>query len=185
VRDDVPLAAEPRPLTESGGAWQAGVGRWDLLYALVLAATAVVVLATTAQPGRTVALAALAAMVPWYLLIGRRMMTAGPDAPALRSGVYLAGLIVLFGVADMLAPNAWFLAFALNPHCYHVTTSRRALGTVVVMSCIGAASIGIAAHGRPVGVVSGVCLGIFAIGFTVAYGGYVSASSHRASNALP
>lgn len=173
MRDDVPLAAQPRPLTESAGAWQAGVRRWDLFYALVLAATAAVVVATTGQPGRTVALAALAAMVPWYLLVGRPLMTAGPDAPAGRSVVYLAGLIVLFGIADMLAPNAWFLAFALNPHCYHVTTSRRALTTIVVLSCIGAASVGVAAQGRLAGVVSGICLAVFAIGFSVAYGGYV------------
>lgn len=174
MRDDVPLAAEPRPLTHSGDAWQDGIGRWDRLYALVLAATAVVVVATTGQPGRTVALAALAAMVPWYLLIGRGLMTVGADGPARRANVYLAGLIVLFGVADVLAPNAWFLAFALNPHCYHVTTSRRALTTIVAMSCIGAASVGFAAQGHVAGVVSGVCLAIFAIGFSVGYGGYIT-----------
>ncbi len=173
MRDDVPLAAPQRPVTDSDGSGLADISRWDLLYALVLAATVAVVVATADRPGRTVALAALAAMVPWYLLVGRPLMAAGSDAPR-RSVVYLAGLVVLFGIADVLVPNTWFLAFALYPHCYHVTTSRRALATVVVMSCIGAASVGIAAQGHLAGVVSGVCLAIFAIGFSVAYGGYIT-----------
>jgi len=175
VCDDVPLAAEPRALTEAADAWRhGGVGRWDLFYGLVLAATVAVVVSTTGEPGRIVALAALAAMVPWYLLIGRPLMATGSDAPALRTAVYLAGLVVLFGVAVALAPNTWFLAFALNPHCYHVTTARRALAAVVVMSCTGAASVAIAQQGRPAGLVYGLCLVIFSIGFSVAYSGYVT-----------
>jgi signal transduction histidine kinase len=200
VPDDVPLAAQPRALSRWGGqgrqgghgrqgdhvgpgdgigwagrtdGWLISLSRWDLFYALVLAATIAVVVGSTSESGQIVALAALAAMAPWYLLAGRPLMS-GEAAATLRPVVYLAGVVALFAVADVLAPNAWFMCIALNPQCYHVTTPRRALAAVVVMSCIGATSVGLANEGQPHGIVAGICLAIFSIAFSIAYGGYMT-----------
>jgi signal transduction histidine kinase len=55
-----------------------------------------------------------------------------------RATIYLAGLVVLFAIAQSQAANAWFLAFGLLPMCFHVTTARRALAFVVIINVIAA-----------------------------------------------
>jgi signal transduction histidine kinase len=108
--------------------------RWDVYYAVVLAAClAIVDAAPVPVSQRIIATAALAAMVPWYLFLGRPLMTQ--DQPAARKAtVYLAGLVVLFAVAQSQVANAWVLAFGLVPMCFHVTTARRALAFVVIIN---------------------------------------------------
>jgi signal transduction histidine kinase len=77
-------------------------------------------------------------MVPWYLFLGRPLMMQ--DQPATRKAiVYLAGLVVLFAVAQSQVANAWVLAFGLVPMCFHVTTARRAMVFVVIINVIGGA----------------------------------------------
>jgi signal transduction histidine kinase len=113
--------------------------RWDVYYAVVLAASlAIVDAAPVPVSQRIVATAALAAMVPWYLFLGRPLMMQ--DQPATRKAiVYLAGLVVLFAVAQSQVANAWVLAFGLVPMCFHVTTARRAMVFVVIINVIGGA----------------------------------------------
>jgi hypothetical protein len=68
-------------------------------------------------------------MVPWYLLVGRpTILQAEPEWKAevdRRGSVYLAGLVILFAIAQSQNPNTWFLAFAVCPQCFLVTTARR------------------------------------------------------------
>jgi len=182
VPEDISLADEPRRLTSmvtgasglSGGdAWATSMRRWHFFYGLIWAATMAEIL-TAGVPNRTMAAIALAAMVPWYLFVGRPLMTSGSSDRSRQSLIYLVVLIALFAAADSVAPNAWFLAIALCPHCYHVASPRRALTAIVVLSCIGAASVGFWQHGRPGAIVTGICLAIFMIAFSVIYGGYVS-----------
>ena len=174
--DDVPLAVEPGRLTVApggGNAWDTGMRRWDLFYGVIFFATVAVVLAT-AQPGRLIAVVALAAMVPWYVFVGRPQMLADEGGRSRRGVVYLIGLVLLFAVADSMAPGTWYLAVALCPHCYHVAAPRRALAAIIVLSCIGAASVGYWDHGQAGAVVSATSIAIFSIVFSVIYGGYVS-----------
>ncbi len=113
--------------------------RWDVYYAVVFAACLAIVQAAPVHASqRIIATAALAAMVPWYLVLGRPLMKQ--DQPATRKGtVYLAGLVVLFALAQSQDANTWFLAFALLPQCFHVTSARRGLAFVVIINVIGGA----------------------------------------------
>src|SRR5215467_6896050 len=156
-----------------GDAWATSMRRWHFFYGLVWVATMAQTL-TTGVPNRTLAAIALAAMVPWYLFVGRPLMTAESNERPRQSLIYLIVLVALFALADSAAPNTWFLAIALCPHCYHVASPRRALTAIVVLGCIGAASLGYWQHGRADAIVTGVCLAIFMIAFSVIYGGYVS-----------
>ena len=112
--------------------------RWDVYYAVVLAASLAIVQAGPLDPARRIiATAALAAMVPWYIFLGRPLMKQD-TATEPRATIYLAGLVVLFAIAQSQAANAWFLAFGLLPMCFHVTTARRALAFVVIINVIAA-----------------------------------------------
>src|SRR5258706_12304405 len=60
----------------TGHAWDGGERRWNAYFAVVLAGTLglIQVAGPATGQGRLVASAALIAMVPWYLLLGRRAM---------------------------------------------------------------------------------------------------------------
>jgi signal transduction histidine kinase len=158
----------------SADAWHTSASRWDLFYGLVFAAT-VAVVSVTAGPAdrRLIATAALAAMIPWFAFVGRPLTTGAAADARRRDVIFLAGMLVLFAVADGLAPNAWYLAIAFCPMAYSVTTSRRALVAVTVFSCYGAASVGYWSHGQPGAVVTACCLAVFSVTFSAIYGGYV------------
>jgi signal transduction histidine kinase len=112
--------------------------RWDVYYAVVFAASLAIVQAGPLDPARRIiATAALAAMVPWYLFLGRPLMKQDTTTEP-RATIYLAGLVVLFAIAQSQAANAWFLAFGLLPMCFHVTTARRAMAFVVIINVIAA-----------------------------------------------
>ena len=139
MREDVPLAIprlmpdQPRP-----SARIVAEPRWDVYYAVVLAASLAIVQAGPLDPARrSIATAALAAMVPWYIFLGRPLMKQDTTTEP-RATIYLAGLVVLFAIAQGQAANAWFLAFGLLPMCFHVTTARRALAFVVIINVIAA-----------------------------------------------
>ena len=112
--------------------------RWDVYYAVVFAASLAIVQAGPLDPARRIiATAALAAMVPWYIFLGRPLMKQDTTTEP-RATIYLAGLVVLFTIAQSQAANAWFLAFGLLPMCFHVTTARRAMVFVVIINVIAA-----------------------------------------------
>ncbi|HMI26445.1 MAG TPA: hypothetical protein VK594_18330, partial [Streptosporangiaceae bacterium] len=111
--------------------------RWDVYYAVVLAASLAIVQAGPLDPARRIiATSALAAMVPWYIFLGRPLMKQDTTTEP-RATIYLSGLVVLFAIAQSQAANAWFLAFALLPLCFHVTSARRGLAFVVIFNVIG------------------------------------------------
>jgi signal transduction histidine kinase len=142
--------------------------RWDVYYAVVLAAClAIVDAAPVPVSQRIIATDAMAAMVPWYLFLGRPLMMQ--DQPATRKAtVYLAGLVVLFAVAQSQVANAWVLAFGLVPMCFHVTSARRALAFVVMINVIGA---GLDAWRNPglAGALTALGIAAFAIAFAYVY----------------
>jgi len=112
--------------------------RWDVYYAVVFAASLAIVQAGPLDPARRIiATAALAAMVPWYIFLGRPLMKQDTTTEP-RATIYLFGLVVLFAIAQSQVANAWFLAFGLLPMCFHVTTARRAMAFVVIINVIAA-----------------------------------------------
>jgi signal transduction histidine kinase len=184
VREDVPLAIPQlmpdqlaegcRPAARQAG-WIVAEPRWDAYYAVVFAACVAIVEAGKLDAtGRIAGTAALAAMVPWYLFLGRPLMNTDGAARAAgaRGIVYLAGLVVLFTVAQSQNANAWFLAFALLPMCFHVTTLRHGLVFVVILNVIAGALVVRRNPGLP-GALTASGIVVFAVAFSYAYSRWV------------
>jgi signal transduction histidine kinase len=174
--EDVPLAQQPGRLTTPDGPvldnpWLSRTGPWETLYGVVFIA-AFVIIASDHLWDKTVTLAALAAMVPWYMLVGRRLVFAAGPAPVGRGVVYLSGLVLLFAVADSQDPNAWFLAFAVIPQCFSVLRRRLALWPALAFNLIGAASV-IYRDPHPAGFADAAGLAAFGMTFALVYTGYV------------
>jgi len=170
VREDVPLAVpelttvlakprEPARIVDEP--------RWDAYYAVVFAACVAIVQAgPITTTGRVIASAALAAMVPWYVFIGRPLMR---QDEATRTGtIYLSGLVLLFAAVQGQNPNAWFLAFALCPQCFHVTTARRGMVFVVILN-VTAGLLLVWREPRPSQALTAIGLVIFAVAFSQIY----------------
>ena len=183
MREDVPLAV-PQLTAEQVASEQLTAGgrpvprpagrivaepRWDVYYAVVFAACLAIVQAAPVHASqRIIASAALAAMVPWYLFLGRPLTTQD-DQPATSKGtVYLTGLVVLFAVAQSQDANTWFLAFALLPLCFHVTSARRGMVFVVIFNVIGG---GLVAWRDPglAGALTALGIVTFAVAFAYVY----------------
>lgn len=137
-------------------AWAGGVHRWDAYFAVVLAGTIALALVVgpAAESSRLVAVAALAAMAPWYLLVGRRVMygaglQAGDGAGSVgAAGVgagsagawagtaYLGGMIALLAIAEVWAGTNLLILLALCPQCFMAVPYRRAITAVVAMNLV-------------------------------------------------
>jgi len=120
-------------------AWDGGERRWNAFFAAVLAGTLglIQVAGPATGQGRFIASAALVAMVPWYLLLGRRAMYR--DQPSVLPGlVYLCGLIALLAIAEANAATVTFILLALGPQCFMAAGSYPlALVALVAMSSTG------------------------------------------------
>ncbi|MGH3256795.1 MAG: sensor histidine kinase [Streptosporangiaceae bacterium] len=149
MREDLPVAvpavtAAPAQPAQSGGPGDGQLHivaepRWDVYYAVVFAAVAAIVeVGPISATGRIIAGAALAAMVPWYVFVGRPLMFSDEadwrTGTSRRAMVYLAVLVVLFAVVQSQNLDAWFLAFALSPQCFHVASPRAGMVFVVVFN---------------------------------------------------
>lgn len=157
MREDIPLA----DLELSDPVWEAYNA------AVLVACAAIVEDAALTTANRIAASAALAAMIPWYLLFGRPLIGLNGQAwekmaAGWRGPVYLTGMIALFAVVQHLNPNAWFLAFAVIPQCFAVTTYRRAMAFIVVFNGL-AALLEALANPNAAGIVASVGLGVFTI----------------------
>ena len=186
MREDVPMAVPEltpggHPAPDGGcppprqGGWIVDEPRWDAYYAVIFAACAAIVEAGPLDPAsRLIATVALLAMVPWYLFLGRPLMSL--DDPARRSQaksiVYLAGLVVLFAAVQSQDSNAWFLAFGLLPMCFHVTTLRLGMAFVVIFNVIAGALVVWRNPGLPSALIA---LGIvtFAVMFSYVYSRWI------------
>jgi len=159
------------PGPDNRHAWETGNLRWDAFYLLVFAAVLAIVLIDT--PGSTVAAgAATAALIPWYLLVGRPLWTGGRGGAA-RAALYVIGLFALFGVAQSQNPNAWFLSLAISPQLFSFLSTRLAMGLGVALNFMAAALL-VARY--PTAGTAAVAFTIAAAGggFSVFYGTWVS-----------
>ena len=109
-------------------AWDTGERRWDAYFAVILAGTLALIQVNGSPTGhgRLVASAALAAMAPWYVLVGRRAMYRAGESvwPGV---IYLAGLIALLAVAEAGADSGSvvFILLALGPPNAAINASGR------------------------------------------------------------
>lgn len=144
-----PVTAGPAQPAQPGGSGDGQVHvvaepRWDVYYAVVFAAVAAIVeIGPISSTGRIIGGAAMAAMVPWYVFVGRPLMFT--DEAAWRAGnsrrymVYLAVLVILFAAVQSQNSEAWFLAFAISPQCFHVAAPRAGLVFVVIFNVVAGA----------------------------------------------
>ena len=192
--DDVPLAIEPGRLAvptlsptgaTRGDAWDTGMPRWDLLYGVVfLAVLSMVAVSAGSAVQTAIAVSAISAMAPWYLLVGRPHLRSAENTVTRRSVIYVTGLVLLFAVGVLAAPNAWFLSVALLPQCYHALPARRALIPAITLTALGAASVAYWSK-NIYGVATAIALFVAIAAFTTAFGDYIgriiTQSDERAS----
>jgi len=121
----------------TGHAWDGGERRWNTYFAVVLAGTLGLIQVAGPATGqnRLVASAALIAMAPWYLFLGRRAMYRRADG-VLPGVVYLCGLVALLAVAEANAGSVTFILLALGPQCFMVSYGL-AIVAVVAMNATG------------------------------------------------
>ncbi|MFF8536844.1 sensor histidine kinase [Streptomyces sp. NPDC015532] len=117
--------------------WELSFRLWDSYFAIVWVATLVFVLGT-AHPGWHVRVAAgglLLLLIPWYLLVGRPVLTA--DAPDERRALgYIAGAVLLFLPPGVLVGETRLMTFALIPQCFIALRLRRALTAATVINIV-------------------------------------------------
>jgi len=153
-------------------AWELAPSSWDVFYAVVFVVNAVVVeLAPLTGPARVTLSVALAAMVPWYLAVGRPQIYGGLVSS--RSWLYLVGITALFGVAVYQAPNAWFLAFALSPQCFFMLPFRQAMYAVLMFNTVAAVVLILRHPGGDI-VAQSLLNGGFGIGLAFVYGRFAN-----------
>jgi signal transduction histidine kinase len=148
----------------------------EIYYVVVYAVcVAIVEAGTRSLASRVAASTALAVMVAWYLLVGRRLLFADQARwwqalSTMRGPVYLTGQLLLFAVVQSQDPNAWFLSFALSMQCFNLTTPRRAVGFVLAFN--GVAGILVVVRNPEVAAaVTAAGMVIFVMGFAWVYNG--------------
>jgi signal transduction histidine kinase len=165
------LARDPDGSADQRHAWETATWRWDTFYLFVFIAVLLIVVVHT--PGSMPAAAgAMAALVPWYLLLGRPLWT-GSRAGRAQAAVYVTGLFVLFGVVQSQNPQAWFLAFALAPQFATFLGSRLARWLGIGLNFVAAALL-VARY--PTTGTAAVAFGVALAGggFTVFFGSWMT-----------
>ena len=153
-------------------AWELAPSSWDVFYAVVFVVIVVVAEWTPlSTPARVTLSVALAAMVPWYLVVGRPQIYGG--LVSARSWLYLVGISALFGVAVYLSPNAWFLAFALSPQCFFMLPFRQAMYAVLMFNAVAAVVLIVRHPGQDV-VPQALLNAGFGIGLAFVYGRFAN-----------
>ena len=159
--------------TGTTDAWTLGELRWDAYFAVVFIATVTItqVAGQASESGRLLASGALAAMVPWYVLVGRPALYS--DQNRLRRGtIYLIGLVPLLVVVQIGAGSGTFILLALCPQCFMTVPFRRAVALVVALSLTQPiVALAQGAGAAEVGTLTGVAAA--GIAFSVAFGCWI------------
>lgn len=114
-------------------AWRHRVTGADAYYGIVLAGTLAAVASGPPGSGRVLAMAALAAMAPWYAVLARSVTRGAAQA---RTAWYVLGLAVLLAVAQAVSPPSSFVLFALCPHVFILLRARWAITAVAVFNLV-------------------------------------------------
>jgi len=183
VHEDLPVAVPPvtagLPQPPPPGAFDDGQlqitaePRWDAYFAVVFVAVAAIVEAgPISASGRIIAGAALAAMVPWYVFVGRPLIFT--DEAVWRRGtprryvVYLAVLVILFAAVQSQNPDAWFLAFAISPQCFYTASPRLSMVFIVIFN-VTAGALEALRNRSLAGVLIALGIVTFTVAFSYAY----------------
>ncbi len=137
---DLPLEEPPRRMTEriAGTHGAKSSYTWDRSFRLgrivVRAARPPWVSRSARHPGwplRLVSVTPPAALVPWYVLVGRPV---GADPPDERRALGYLRAVVLFLPSGILVGETRLMAFALVPQCFMALRLRWALAAVTVIN---------------------------------------------------
>jgi signal transduction histidine kinase len=85
-----------------------------------------------------------------------------------RATVYLAVLVILFGVVQSQNPDGWFLAFALSPQAFHVASPRQGMVFVVIFN-VTAGALEVWRNRSLAGVLIALGIVIFTVTFSYAF----------------
>ena len=121
MSDDVPVAGPPRgvtPVEPTSDDWDVSQRHWLIYFGLVAVVVAVFVAVVNPDRQRWLGLGLLAAMVLWFVVLGRRCV--GDSRQSGRSWLFLAGQLVLFAAGLAVADAVSLLLFALCPMTYMV-----------------------------------------------------------------
>jgi len=152
-------------------AWNRG-GVWDAYFAVVLAATLVIVLATQATAAaHVVAVVSLLATVPLYILVGRPAIAADRDTR--RGTIYVICLVVLVVIAQTQVGTASWVMFAACPQCFMAMSLPRAFAAVVALNTapVALAVASIRRHPGSVAFVLGTV--VLGLAFSVVFGTWI------------
>jgi signal transduction histidine kinase len=158
-------------------AWDGGERRWDAYFAVILAGTLALVQVAgspTAQQ-RLLASAALVAMVPWYVLLGRRVIY-GATGSAWPGVIYLAGLIALLAVAEAEGTGSavTFILLALGPQAFMAAWSFRLAVVVVVLMNAPVVLTALARGARGTDLAAPITAAALTTVFSVAFGTWIN-----------
>jgi signal transduction histidine kinase len=174
VSENVPLAKAGRALTVCGAphAWNRG-GVWDAYFAVVLAATLLLVL-IRGDPlaAHAAAAAALAATAPLYVFVGRPAIAA--DRGTRRGTIYLICLVALVIVAQTQDGASSWIMFAACPQCFMVGSLPQAFAGVIGLN-VAPAALAVGSVRRSPGLIAFV-LGTIVLGlaFSLVFGTWIS-----------
>lgn len=122
-----------------------GEPQWELCFATVyLVTVAIVEAGRVTGPGRIAVSVALAAMIPWYLLVVRPLTPSikttalHPPRPAAAARVTLVLAVLVVLAVPVLAGNAagWLLAFALCPMFLRANPGIGGIALVIAFNVI-------------------------------------------------
>jgi signal transduction histidine kinase len=198
MRSDLPVAAARRAVTDSTvvadstvaadstvvadstgqpSSWVGGVRRWDAYNLTILVITLLIIVAEGPPQfrDRLLAAAALLAMAAWYVLMGRSVLYGGGAGAETgrRGALYLAGLIGLLAIAEILSGTDTFILLALCPQCFMAVSFRSAVAAVVALNGTPVL-IALTQHETAARVGSAAGIAALGVAFSVAFGSWVS-----------
>jgi signal transduction histidine kinase len=148
-------------------------GLWDAYFAVVLAATLLIVLTTSDPLGaRVVAAISLAATAPLYVLVGRPAIAA--DRDTWHGTIYVICLVGLVVIAQtQVGPASWIM-FGACPQCFMAMSLPRAFAAVVALN-VTPVALAVQSIRRSPGSVTFV-LGtvVLALAFSLVFGTWIS-----------
>lgn len=149
--DDLPLAERPHPVRTH--AWSRGFRYWEWFYAVSTAAIALRVWSGADPVGTDLAASAwIAALVLWYLALGRRLVTTDYSVAELDgrlAHLYRLGVVALFVPLALTDGDALLLLFPVIAHLFWLVPLRPTIAVVVALNFTPA--LAGASQGEPLG----------------------------------